>query len=62
MDQFMVDVSDIEGVSVEDEVVLFGKQGDNEIPVEEIADILGTINYEIICMIGKRVPRVYVRK
>lgn len=62
MDQFMVDVSDIEGVSVEDEVVLFGKQGDNEISVEEIADSLGTINYEIICMIGKRVPRVYVRK
>lgn len=62
MDQFMVDVSNIEGVSVEDEVVLFGKQGNNEIPVEEIANILDTINYEIICMIGKRVPRVYVRK
>ena len=62
MDQFMVDVSNIDHVSVEDEVVLFGKQGDNEIPVEEIANILDTINYEIICMIGKRVPRVYVRK
>ncbi len=62
MDQFMVDVSNIEHVSVEDEVVLFGKQGNNEIPVEEIANILDTINYEIICMIGKRVPRVYVRK
>ena len=60
MDQFMVDVSHIEGVTVEDEVVLFGKQGENEIPVEEIASSLGTINYEIICMIGKRVPRVYV--
>lgn len=60
MDQFMVDVTDIEGVSVEDEVVLFGKQGDGEIPVEEIASILGTINYEVICMIGKRVPRIYV--
>ncbi|MBE6023614.1 MAG: alanine racemase [Cellulosilyticum sp.] len=61
MDQFMVDVTHIEDVSVEDEVVLFGKQGENEIPVEEIASILGTINYEIICMIGKRVPRVYVK-
>ncbi len=62
MDQFMVDVTHIEGVSVEDEVVLFGTQGDKEIPVEELASSLGTINYEIICMIGKRVPRVYVNK
>lgn len=61
MDQFMVDVTGIEGVSVEDEVVLFGRQGENEIPVEEIASILGTINYEIICMIGKRVPRIYIK-
>ena len=61
MDQFMVDVTNIEGVTVEDEVVLFGKQGENEIPVEEIASELGTINYEIICMIGKRVPRIYVK-
>lgn len=60
MDQFMVDVTGIEDVSVEDEVVLFGKQGENEIPVEELASLLGTINYEIVCMIGKRVPRVYV--
>ena len=60
MDQFMVDVTGIENVSVEDEVVLFGKQGEHEIPVEEIASLLGTINYEIVCMIGKRVPRVYV--
>lgn len=60
MDQFMVDVTDIEGVEVEDEVVLFGQQGENEIPVEEIANILGTINYEVICMIGKRVPRQYI--
>lgn len=62
MDQFMVDVTNIKGVSLEDEVVLFGKQGNNEIPVEEIASLLGTINYEIVCMIGKRVPRIYVRK
>ena len=61
MDQFMVDVTNIDGVTVEDEVVLFGKQGENEISVEEIAAQLGTINYEIICMIGKRVPRIYVK-
>ena len=42
------------------EVVLFGKQGEHEIPVEELASLLGTINYEIVCMIGKRIPRVYV--
>ena len=58
----MVDVTNIKGVSLEDEVVLFGRQGEREIPVEEIASMLGTINYEIVCMIGKRVPRVYVRK
>ncbi len=62
MDQFMVDVTNIKGVSVEDEVVLFGKQGENEIPVEELATLQGTINYEIVCMIGKRVPRVYITR
>lgn len=60
MDQFMVDVTHINYVAVGDEVVLFGKQDDNEITVEEIADILNTINYEVICMIGKRIPRIYV--
>lgn len=60
MDQFMVDVTHINYVAVGDEVVLFGKQDGNEITVEEIADILNTINYEVICMIGKRIPRIYV--
>ena len=60
MDQFMVDVTHINYVAVGDEVVLFGKQDDNEITVEEIANLLDTINYEIICMIGKRIPRIYV--
>lgn len=60
MDQFMVDITNIEGVKVEDEVVLFGSQDGINIDVEEIADILGTINYEIVCMIGKRVPRIYI--
>ena len=60
MDQFMVDVTHIKDVSVEDEVVVFGAQGENNIPIEEIAEILGTINYEVMCMIGKRVPRIYV--
>lgn len=60
MDQFMVDVTHIEDVQPEDEVVIFGEQGDKCIPIEEIARKLGTINYEIMCMIGKRVPRLYV--
>lgn len=60
MDQFMVDVTHINYVAVGDEVVLFGKQNSKEITVEEIADILNTISYEVICMIGKRIPRKYV--
>lgn len=61
MDQFMVDVTDIEGVSVMDDVTLIGTDGEHQIPVEEIANITGTINYEIVCDISKRVPRVYIR-
>lgn len=61
MDQFMVDVTEIEGVSVMDDVTLIGTDGEHQIPVEEIANITGTINYEIVCDISKRVPRVYIR-
>lgn len=60
MDQFMVDVSHIEGVIVGDEVVVFGRQGDNAVPIEELAELMDTINYEVMCMIGKRVPRIYI--
>ena len=60
MDQFMVDVTDIEGVLVKDEVVLIGSSGDECITVEEMADIAqSTFNYEIICNISKRVARLY---
>lgn len=61
MDQFMVDITNIKNVRQNDEVVLIGKQGDKEITIEEIADIQKTINYEIVCNIGKRVPRVYIK-
>lgn len=61
MDQCMIDATGIEDVKVGDEVVLFGKQGDDFISIDEIAEKLGTINYEIVCMISRRVPRVYVR-
>ncbi len=61
MDQFMVDVTHIEGVKDLDEVVLIGKQGENEITADDIAAIKGTINYEVVCQLGKRIPRVYMR-
>ncbi|HQD51173.1 MAG TPA: alanine racemase [Defluviitaleaceae bacterium] len=60
MDQFMVDVSHISDVEVGTEVVLIGQQGHNSISAEEIADIIGTINYEVVCMVGKRIPRLYI--
>jgi alanine racemase len=60
MDMTLIDVSDIPGVAVGDEVVIFGKQGQNEITVYEVAERCNTISYEITCGIGKRVPRVYV--
>ncbi len=60
MDQCMIDVTDVEGeVNVGDEVVLFGNQNGNEISIEDLAAKMGTINYEIACIIGKRIPRAY---
>lgn len=56
MDQCMIDITDIPDVKIGDEVILFG-QG---LSTEELAEKLGTINYEIICMVSKRVPRVYI--
>lgn len=61
MDQCMIDVTRIEDVKVGDEVVLFGGQKDGFISIDEIAEKLGTINYEVVCMISRRVPRVYVK-
>jgi alanine racemase len=59
MDQLMVDCGDDE-VAVGDEVVLLGRQGDEEIPVSEWATLLDTIVYEVTCGISPRVPRIYV--
>lgn len=61
MDQCMIDVSGKANVHAGDEVVLFGRQGDSFIPIEEIAAACGTINYEIMCNISRRVPRVYMK-
>ena len=59
MDQFMIDVTDIPDVNVRDEVVIIGTQGDEIITAEEVGDISGRFNYELVCDISKRVPRVY---
>ncbi len=62
MDQFMVDVSEVPAVKIGDEVVLLGQQGEEKITADELAGLIGTINYEIVCMISARVPRVYVNR
>lgn len=58
MDYTMVDVTDIPGVRAGDEVVLIGRQGEEEITVEEVAERLGTINYEVVSQLLARVPRL----
>jgi alanine racemase len=60
MDMCMLDVTDIIDVAVGDEVVLIGTQGAETLSADEMAARLDTINYEITCLIGKRVPRVYL--
>ncbi len=62
MDQFMVDVTGIEGVSFEDEVTLVGKDGDAAIAVEDLSELSGRFNYEFVCDLGKRIPRVFVKE
>ncbi len=59
MDQILVDITDIKGVRLQDNVVCFGRQNGTEIPVEEYAKRCGTINYEILCAVSPRVPRLY---
>jgi alanine racemase len=56
MDMCMIDVSGVENVQSGDEVILFGEG----LPVDEVAEKLGTINYEVVCAVGKRVSRVYI--
>lgn len=59
MDQFMVDVTDIDGVSKNDEVTLIGKDGAEVLTMEMLGEISGRFNYELACDLGKRIPRVY---
>ncbi|NLM51980.1 MAG: alanine racemase [Firmicutes bacterium] len=60
MDQTMIDVTDVDNVRAGDEAVLFGCQQGAELHVDEVAGWLGTINYEVITSISRRVPRVYL--
>jgi alanine racemase len=62
MDLTMLDVGHISGMGLEDEVVIFGNQGEASITVDEIAQTLGTINYEIVSTITDRVPRIYLNQ
>ena len=60
MDQTAVDVTDVPGVAIGDEAVLLGNQGDEAITAWNLADLAGTIPWEVLCAIGPRVPRLLV--
>ena len=61
MDQTMIDISDIDNVKVGDEVTVIGNGENNTMSFDDIAKMTGTINYEVVCLVGKRVPRVYIK-
>ena len=61
MDQMMVDVTHIPDVSLDDPVVLIGRQGDREITMDQMATAARTISYEIMCGLSRRTPRLYTR-
>jgi alanine racemase len=61
MDQVMLDVTAVPDVKIGDEVILMGTDGTNAITADDIADATGTINYEITCALGQRLPKVYLR-
>ncbi|MCR4944120.1 MAG: alanine racemase [Clostridium sp.] len=62
MDQCMVDITDIGGVKLGDEVILLGEENGIKYDADDMARDMGTINYEIICMLKQRIPRVYIKK
>ena len=61
MDQFMVDITDIPDVKIDDEVILFGSDGEKSITAEEIGNMSMSFNYEILCSVSRRIPRVYTK-
>lgn len=60
MDQFMIDVTDIPGVRPGDTATLIGRDGKNTIPIEEPAALAGSFQYELPCVLSKRIPRRYL--
>lgn len=62
MDQLMIDVSDVPEARSGDIVTLIGRDGDDIITADELASVYGTIGYEVVCGISKRVPRIYIER
>ena len=58
MDQCMINVSNVHNIERGDEAIIFGREG---ITIDDLAKWLDTINYEISCVIGKRIPRIYIK-
>ena len=61
MDQFMIDVTNIPDVKIGDEVILLGEKNGLKYNADDMAEKLGTINYEVTCMLKSRLPRVYIK-
>jgi alanine racemase len=60
MDLTLIDVTNVPGVQLNDEVTLLGRQAELSVTAEDLAKTAGTLSYEVTCGIGERVPRVYV--
>jgi alanine racemase len=60
MDQCMIDITECSGIGIGDEVIVMGERNGIKNNADDIAKLLGTINYEVLCMVSKRVPRVYI--
>jgi alanine racemase len=60
MDLTLLDVTNVPGVALDDEVTLFGRSGELAVPVEDLAKVVRTLSYEVTCRVGQRVPRVFV--
>ena len=61
MDQMMVDISDVPEAKIEDPVILIGKDGEERISAEEVGEAAYSFNYELVCGIARRIPRIYTR-
>ena len=61
MDQFMIDVTDIPNVKTGDEVILLGESNGINFNADDIAKCMNSINYEVLCLLKKRVPRAYIK-